>query len=95
VHRERVRTEVFGLGGDAGRDRYDGLLIIHSASRRVRLEMRTAAHALVFPVIRLERLYLADPESFLSWWWAGLLAAGRKKPSSSIPDTCWKSGGCP
>ncbi|HEY2578651.1 MAG TPA: TIGR02680 family protein [Streptosporangiaceae bacterium] len=26
VHRERVRAEVFGLGGDAGRDRYDGLL---------------------------------------------------------------------
>jgi uncharacterized protein (TIGR02680 family) len=31
VHRERVRTEVFGLGGDAGRDRYDGLLqLLHT-----------------------------------------------------------------
>jgi uncharacterized protein (TIGR02680 family) len=31
VHRERVRTEVFGLGGDAGRDRYDGLVqLLHT-----------------------------------------------------------------
>ncbi len=31
VHRERIRTEVFGLGGDAGRDRYDGLLqLLHT-----------------------------------------------------------------
>jgi uncharacterized protein (TIGR02680 family) len=31
VHRERVRTEAFGLGGDAGRDRYDGLLqLLHT-----------------------------------------------------------------
>lgn len=31
VHRERVRTEVFGLDGDAGRDRYDGLLqLLHT-----------------------------------------------------------------
>jgi uncharacterized protein (TIGR02680 family) len=31
VHRERVRSEVFGLGGDAGRDRYDGLLqLLHT-----------------------------------------------------------------
>ena len=31
VHRDRIRTEVFGLGGDAGRDRYDGLLqLLHT-----------------------------------------------------------------
>jgi uncharacterized protein (TIGR02680 family) len=31
AHRERIRTEVFGLGGDAGRDRYDGLLqLLHT-----------------------------------------------------------------
>ena len=31
VHRERIRTEVFGLGGEAGRDRYDGLLqLLHT-----------------------------------------------------------------
>ncbi len=31
VHRERVRAEVFGLDGDAGRDRYDGLLqLLHT-----------------------------------------------------------------
>ena len=31
MHRERVRTEVFGLDGDAGRDRYDGLLqLLHT-----------------------------------------------------------------
>jgi len=31
VHKERIRTEVFGLGGDAGRDRYDGLLqLLHT-----------------------------------------------------------------
>ncbi len=31
AHRERVRAEVFGLGGDAGRDRYDGLLqLLHT-----------------------------------------------------------------
>jgi hypothetical protein len=31
AHRERVRTEVFGLGGDAGRDRYDGLIqLLHT-----------------------------------------------------------------
>jgi uncharacterized protein (TIGR02680 family) len=31
VHRERVRSEVFGLDGDAGRDRYDGLLqLLHT-----------------------------------------------------------------
>jgi uncharacterized protein (TIGR02680 family) len=31
VHRERVRAEVFGLGGDAGRDRYDGLVqLLHT-----------------------------------------------------------------
>jgi uncharacterized protein (TIGR02680 family) len=31
LHRERVRTEVFGLDGDAGRDRYDGLLqLLHT-----------------------------------------------------------------
>jgi hypothetical protein len=31
AHRERVRTEVFGLDGDAGRDRYDGLLqLLHT-----------------------------------------------------------------
>ena len=31
AHRERIRTEVFGLDGDAGRDRYDGLLqLLHT-----------------------------------------------------------------
>src|SRR6516165_5949468 len=31
AHRERVRAEVFGLGGDAGRDRYDGLVqLLHT-----------------------------------------------------------------
>jgi uncharacterized protein (TIGR02680 family) len=31
VHKERIRTEVFGLGGDAGRDRFDGLLqLLHT-----------------------------------------------------------------
>ena len=31
MHREHVRTEVFGLDGDAGRDRYDGLLqLLHT-----------------------------------------------------------------
>jgi len=31
VHRDRIRTEVFGLGGDAGRDRYDSLLqLLHT-----------------------------------------------------------------
>jgi uncharacterized protein (TIGR02680 family) len=31
VHRERVRSEVFGLGSEAGRDRYDGLLqLLHT-----------------------------------------------------------------
>jgi len=31
AHRDRIRTEVFGLGGDAGRDRYDGLLqLLHT-----------------------------------------------------------------
>ena len=31
VHKERIRTEVFGLGGEAGRDRYDGLLqLLHT-----------------------------------------------------------------
>ena len=31
VHRDRVRAEVFGLDGDAGRDRYDGLLqLLHT-----------------------------------------------------------------
>ena len=31
VHRDRIRTEVFGLDGDAGRDRYDGLLqLLHT-----------------------------------------------------------------
>jgi uncharacterized protein (TIGR02680 family) len=31
VHRERVRAEVFGLGGDVGRDRYDGLVqLLHT-----------------------------------------------------------------
>jgi uncharacterized protein (TIGR02680 family) len=31
AHRERVRAEVFGLGGEAGRDRYDGLLqLLHT-----------------------------------------------------------------
>jgi uncharacterized protein (TIGR02680 family) len=31
VHKERVRTEVFGLGSEAGRDRYDGLLqLLHT-----------------------------------------------------------------
>lgn len=31
VHRDRIRTEVFGLGGDAGRDRYEGLLqLLHT-----------------------------------------------------------------
>jgi hypothetical protein len=31
VHRDRVRVEVFGLDGDTGRDRYDGLLqLLHT-----------------------------------------------------------------
>ena len=31
AHRDRIRAEVFGLGGDAGRDRYDGLLqLLHT-----------------------------------------------------------------
>ena len=31
AHRDRIRTEVFGLGGDAGRDRFDGLLqLLHT-----------------------------------------------------------------
>ena len=31
VHRDRIRTEVFGLGGEAGRDRYEGLLqLLHT-----------------------------------------------------------------
>ncbi len=31
VHRDHVRTQVFGLHGDAGRDRYDGLLqLLHT-----------------------------------------------------------------
>src|ERR1019366_8383814 len=31
VHRDRIRAEVFGLGGEAGRDRYDGLLqLLHT-----------------------------------------------------------------
>jgi len=31
VHRDRVRVEVFGLDGDTGRDRYDGLLqVLHT-----------------------------------------------------------------
>jgi uncharacterized protein (TIGR02680 family) len=31
VHKERVRTEVFGLGSEAGQDRYDGLLqLLHT-----------------------------------------------------------------
>jgi uncharacterized protein (TIGR02680 family) len=31
AHRERVRLEVFGLGGDAGRDRFDGLVqLLHT-----------------------------------------------------------------
>jgi uncharacterized protein (TIGR02680 family) len=31
THRDRIRTQVFGLPGDAGRDRYDGLLqLLHT-----------------------------------------------------------------
>jgi uncharacterized protein (TIGR02680 family) len=31
AHRDRVRTQIFGLSGDAGRDRYDGLLqLLHT-----------------------------------------------------------------
>jgi uncharacterized protein (TIGR02680 family) len=31
AHRERIRIEVFGLSGDAGRDRYDGLIqLLHT-----------------------------------------------------------------
>ena len=53
VHRERVRTEVFGLGGDAGRDRYAGETSFGSEAdaRAVvaRLRRRPGVKAVAFP----------------------------------------------
>ncbi len=84
AHRDRIRVEVFGLDGDTGRDRYDGLLQLLHTLRAPDVGNRIDEGRL--PQILIDRCPRCT-----STRWLGPVSSSTGSPRPALPRNGWNS----